>query len=337
MSEQTKSRKGEHIRIALEEDVDYAYNFFDDMNFVHDALTDLNYADLELKTKFINHELNVPLMIVAITGGYEEGGKINKALAKSCEKYGIAFGLGSQRAMIEKPELKETYKVRDVAPSIPIVGNIGAAQLIQYNSTKINDMLKDVDANYLAIHLNTLQELIQPEGDRNFKGLSERIVSISKEIEFPIILKETGAGITHSSVRNLLSKCSKIKGVDVSGTSGTSWSKIEEFRGGRLGLFGEWGNPTPYCINSFKSTNTFLIASGGIQNGLDVAKSLALGANVAGTANPLLKAHFNGNLNEEIESWIDDLKRVMMLTNSKSVNDLRNAKLVISGYLKYYM
>ena len=125
MSEQTKSRKGDHIRIALEEDVDYAYNFFDDINFIHDALTNLNYNDLKLETKFINHELKVPLMITAITGGYPEGGKINKALASACEKYGMAFGLGSQRAMIEKPELAKTYKVRDVAPTIPIVGNIG--------------------------------------------------------------------------------------------------------------------------------------------------------------------------------------------------------------------
>jgi len=222
MSEQTKSRKGDHIRIALEEDVDYEYNFFDDINFIHEPLSKLNYDDLDLKTKFIDHELKNPLMITAITGGYEEGGKINKKLAEACEKYGLAFGLGSQRAMIEKPELTETYKVRDVAPSIPIVGNIGAAQLISYESFQINDMLKNVDANYLAVHLNTLQELIQPEGDRNFKGLTEKIISISKEIEYPIILKETGAGITYDSVKELLSKSNKIKGVDVSGTSGTS-------------------------------------------------------------------------------------------------------------------
>jgi len=337
MSELTKSRKGDHIRIALEEDINYEYNFFDDLSFIHEPLTKLNYNNLELKTKFINHELKVPLMITAITGGYEEGGKINKSLAAACEKYGMAFGLGSQRAMIEKPDLTKTYKVRDVAPTIPIVGNIGAAQLISYEPYQINDMLKEVDANYLAVHLNTLQELIQPEGDRNFSGLTDKIVSASKHIEVPIILKETGAGITYDSVKKLLFKCTKIKGVDVSGTSGTSWSKIEEHRGGRLGPLGEWGNPTPYCVKSFKDVNTLVIASGGIQNGLDAAKALALGAHVAGTANPLLKAHYNGNLNEEIEEWITDLKRVMMLTNSQKPSDLRKSKLVISGYLKYYM
>jgi len=337
MSEQTKSRKGDHIRIALEEDVDYSYNFFDDINFIHNPLTDINYNELDTKVKFINHELKVPLMITAITGGYEEGGKINKALAQACEKYGMAFGLGSQRAMIEKPELTKTYKVRDVAPTIPIVGNIGAAQRIAYEPYQINDMLKEVDANYLAVHLNTLQELIQPEGDRNFKGLSEKIISVSNEIEFPIILKETGAGITYDSVKKLLFKCTKIKGVDVSGTSGTSWSKIEEYRGGRLGPLGDWGNPTPYCVNSFRDSKTLVIASGGIQNGLDAAKALALGANVAGSANPLLKAHYNGTLNDEIENWITDLKRIMMLTNSEKINDLKESKLVISGYLKYYM
>lgn len=337
MSEQTKSRKGDHIRIALEEDVDYAYNFFDDITFIHDALTNLNYNDLKLETKFINHELKVPLMITAITGGYPEGGKINKALASACEKYGMAFGLGSQRAMIEKPELAKTYKVRDVAPTIPIVGNIGAAQLISYEPYQINDMLKEVGADYLAVHLNTLQELIQPEGDRDFKGLSEKIISISNEIEYPIILKETGAGITYNSVSKLLFKCTKIKGIDVAGTSGTSWSKIEEYRGGRLGPLGEWGNPTPYCVSTFKDVNTLVIASGGIQNGLDAAKALALGANVSGAANPFLKAHYNENLNEEIENWISDLKRVMMLTNSETPSELKKSKLVISGYLKYYM
>ncbi len=337
MSEQTKSRKGDHIRIALEEDVDYAYNFFDDINFIHDALTNLNYNDLKLETKFINHELKVPLMITAITGGYPEGGKINKALASACEKYGMAFGLGSQRAMIEKPELAKTYKVRDVAPTIPIVGNIGAAQLISYEPYQINDMLKEVGADYLAVHLNTLQELIQPEGDRDFRGLNEKIITASKEIEYPIILKETGAGITYNSVSKLLFKCTKIKGVDVAGTSGTSWSKIEEHRGGRLGSLGEWGNPTPYCVSTFKDVNTLVIASGGIQNGLDAAKALALGANVSGAANPFLKAHYNENLNEEIENWISDLKRVMMLTNSETPSELKKSKLVISGYLKYYM
>ncbi len=337
MSKLIRSRKGEHIDICVNEDVNYSYNFFDDIEFVHDALTDVNYDDIDTSTTFIKHHLKHPFMITAMTGGYPEAKTINKRLAALCEKYGIAFGLGSQRAMIENKGLTETYYVRDVAKTIPIVGNIGAAQLFQYDSTKINDALKSVDADYLAIHLNTLQELVQPEGDRRFAGLKEKIESVCREIEYPVILKETGAGIDRSVVKRFAGWRPLIAGVDIAGRGGTSWSKVEEYRGGIAGPFGEWGNPTPACVMEVANTGIFTIASGGVRHGLDAAKAFALGADVAGAARPFISAYFKGKLDEEIELWITYLKRAMVLTNSGNMRELGRTNVIITGRLADYI
>ncbi|MGC9057756.1 MAG: type 2 isopentenyl-diphosphate Delta-isomerase [Candidatus Micrarchaeia archaeon] len=333
-----KKRKDDHVRICLKEDVVYRHNFFDDIEFMHFALTDLNYDDLDTETIFINHHLKYPFMITGMTGGYPEAKKINRRLAALCEKYGIAFGLGSQRAMLENPKMKDTYYVRDVAESIPIIGNIGAVQISQYGSSKINDMLKDVDANYLAIHLNTLQELVQPEGDRNFKGLRASVESLCREIEFPVILKETGAGISRRVVNLFTGPKPYIKGIDVAGRSGTSWSRVEEFRGGDAGPFSEWGNPTPVCIVEVSRTGTFTIASGGIRDGLDVARAIALGADVGGGALVFIKAYYENTLEKTIEEkFITYLKRAMMLTNSQNLHELFCCNIVITGKTAEWM
>lgn len=333
----TKKRKGEHVNICVKKNVSYAKNWFDDIRFVHNALTDLNYDDIDCSAIFINHHLKYPFMITGMTGGYKGAEKINKAIAKMCEKYEIAFGLGSQRAMVEDEKLKETYYVRDVAKNIPVVGNIGAAQLFEYDSDKINNMLKDTEVDYLAVHLNTLQELVQLEGDVNFSGLANTITSKCREIEFPIIIKETGAGINIDVVKKL-NKCkSYIKGFDVAGTGGTSWSKVEEFRGGDSGPFNEWGNPTPVCVAEVCGEGAFTIASGGIRNGLDAAKAFALGADICGMARPFIKAYYKKQLDSLIEQFIKYLKRAMMLTNSQNLEELLYANIVITGELAEHM
>ncbi len=327
----TKKRKGDHVDICINKDINYSYNYFDDIQFVHDALTDLNFEDLDTSAKFINHDLKYPFMITAMTGGYPEGGRINKKLAKVAEKFGLAFGLGSQRAMIEKPELAKTYQVRDVAPSIPVVGNIGAAQLLNYSVKDLDSMVKDVDANYLAVHLNTLQELIQPEGDRNFRGVLDRIKEVSREVGVPVIVKETGAGINGDVALRIVGWGSEVKGIDVSGTGGTSWAKVEGFRGGNLGSFGDWGYPTPLAVYEVSTKGIFTIGSGGVRNGLDAAKVLSLGANVAGAAGPFIRNL--SNLESVVEEWILSLKRVMMLTNSPNLKYLKRRPLFITGKL----
>ncbi len=329
----TKKRKGEHVKICAKKDVSYAKNWFDEIHFVHDALTDLNYDDIDCSAIFINHHIKHPFMITGMTGGYKEAERINKSIAEICEKYEIAFGLGSQRAMLEDKNLKNTYYVRDVAKNIPIVGNIGAAQLFEYDSEKINDMMKDVEADYLAIHLNTLQELVQPEGDRNFLGLRKTIESLCKEIEFPVIIKETGAGISMNAIKRMRKWKSYVKGFDVSGSGGTSWSKVEELRGGNSGPFNEWGNPTPICIAEVASTGAFTIASGGIRNGLDAAKAFALGADICGMARPFIVAYYKKHLEQEMKNFIEYLKRAMMLTNSQNIHELLQADIIIHGDL----
>ncbi|MCX8200377.1 MAG: type 2 isopentenyl-diphosphate Delta-isomerase [Candidatus Micrarchaeota archaeon] len=337
MSVQTKKRKGEHVRICVSKDVQHEYNWLDDVEFVHKALTTLDYGALDTRAVFLRHRLKLPFMITGMTGGYQEARKINRALAAACEKYGIAFGLGSQRAMIENPALTETYRVRDVAPTIPIVGNIGAAQLLKYESEQINDMLKSVEADYLAVHLNTLQELVQPEGDREFAGIRERIESVAREIEYPIIIKETGAGIGWETARMFNGIFSKVAGFDVAGRGGTSWSKVEELRGGDAGPFSEWGNPTPVCIAEVSELGAFTIASGGIRNGLDAAKAIALGADIAGAACPFMRAYYKKRLDETIAQWETYLKRAMLLTNSRNIEELGQASIIITGRTAEYM
>ncbi len=328
---QTKKRKGDHVDICIKKNVFYNYNYFDDVQFVHDALTDLNFDELDLSAKFIKHDLKYPLMITGMTGGYPEGGRINKRLAKSAEKFGIALGLGSQRAMIENSKLISTYKVRSVAPSIPIIGNIGAAQLLNYKIKEIDSMVKDVDADYLAVHLNTLQELIQPEGDRNFKGVLDRIKEVSRELGVPVIVKETGTGINGDVALRITGWGSEVKGIDVSGTGGTSWAKVEGYRKGNLLGFGDWGYPTPLAVYEVSTKGIFTIGSGGVRDGLDAAKALALGASVAGAANPFIRNL--SNLDSFIEEWILSIKRVMMLTNSPSIAYLKRRPLFITGKL----
>ena len=337
MNAQTRKRKGEHIEICVKKDVGYTYNWFDDIEFVHEALTDLDYDRLDTRARFLKHQLKLPFMITGMTGGYPEAKQINMALASACEEYGIAFGLGSQRAMIENPALAETYSVREVAPTIPIVGNIGAAQLLNYKPAQINKMLDDVQADYVAVHLNTLQELTQPEGDRKFSGVAGKINELANSIEYPVIVKETGAGITGRTAIKFIGIFGRIAGIDVSGRSGTSWSKVEEMRGGDAGPFGEWGNPTPVCIAEVSETGMFTIGSGGIRDGLDAAKAIALGADIAGAARPFIQAYYKKKLNETIEKWAVYFKRAMMLTNSRNIYELMNANIVIMGRTAGYM
>ncbi len=337
MSVQTKKRKGEHVEICVKADVGHDYNWFDDVEFVHEALTDLDYGGLDTRAAFIKHRLKLPFMITGMTGGYPEAKEINRALAAACEKHGIAFGLGSQRAMIENPALTDTYYVRDVAPSIPIVGNIGAAQLFHYKPQQINDMLKSVKADYLAVHLNTLQELVQPEGDRKFAGAKKKIDELTKAIEYPVIIKETGAGINGKTAMKFNTFFNKVVGFDVSGRSGTSWSKVEELRGGHAGPFSEWGNPTPACIAEVSEFGMFTIASGGVRDGLDAAKAIALGADIAGAARPFIQAYYKKKLSQTIEQWETYLKRAMLLTNSGNIKQLMHANIVIMGKTAQYM
>ena len=321
-----RSRKQEHVEAARNKDVQYSFSTgFEDVRLVHSSLPEMDFKAIDCSSSLFGKKVSAPLIIVGMTGGYRDAERINLALAAAAEKEGLAMGLGSQRAMIEKPELASTYKVRKNAPTIPLIGNIGGCQLKKYGVKKVREMLDSVEADALAIHLNPLQEVVQPEGDSDFSGVLAQIGVFAKELGLPVIVKETGAGISRETALSL--KKAGVKMIDVSGAGGTSWSKVEYLRSKEEATFADWGNPTCECVAACSDV-VDVIASGGIRNGLDAAKSIALGASFAGAALPFLKAK---NPAAEAAKWKRDLMIAMLLTGSENIADLKKAKLVITG------
>ncbi len=328
------TRKQEHIDITLKKNVQYKKTTgFEKIIFVHNALPEIDFNEINLETNFLGKKLHAPIVIEAMTGGYYEGGKINLALAEIAEKTGIAFGLGSGRAMIEELSLTETYKMRKVAPTIPIIANIGACQLKKYPFEKIKKLVSEVDADAIAVHLNPLQEILQIEGDKDFSRIVNAIKIICKNLSVPVIVKETGAGIGSETAKIL--KEVGVKYIDISGAGGTSWSAIEYERGARIPGFADWGIPTVVCILANKGILP-LIASGGVRSGIDIAKAIALGAEVAGAAYPFLHAYAKGKLEEKIILWKNQLKVSMFLVGAKNISSLKKAKVFIPNEIEEF-
>ncbi|MCD6522908.1 MAG: type 2 isopentenyl-diphosphate Delta-isomerase [Candidatus Diapherotrites archaeon] len=325
-----KKRKLDHIEICTEKDVEVGSNWFEYVQLIHNAVPEINLDDVETKTTFLGKELKAPLMVAAITGGVEEAKEINKSLAKVCEEFGIAFGLGSQRAMIEHPELWDTYYVRDVAPNIPIFGNIGLANLGDIGINEIIKSIKRVDADFLCVHLNAAQEAAQPEGNTQFAEKIKELAKLSKKI--PIIAKEVGNGISRETA--ILLKEAGVKAIDVGGFGGTSWIKVEEYRSKNSSGFVNWGIPTAAAVMECSAVGLPIIATGGIRRGLECAKAIALGASICGMALPCLRWHYKGKLRENMSNVIKELKTAMFLTGSRSIGELKQTNAVISGKLK---
>jgi isopentenyl-diphosphate delta-isomerase len=325
-SKQTESRKKDHVDIVLAKNVQYGKTAgFERVDFMHSALPECDFSKIDLSMKFLNKRMNAPLLITGMTGGYKDAERINKGLAQAAEKYRLAFGVGSQRAMIENPDLKKTYYVRDVAPSIPLIGNIGAFQLKKYPVEKIASLVSSIEADALAIHLNALQETIQPEGDRDFSGVLKAIEKTCEALGVPVIAKETGAGISADVALKL--KNAGVKYVDVSGAGGTSWSMVEYERKGFVPGFENWGIPTVDAITMCRGIVP-LIGSGGVRSGIDAAKCIALGCDVAGAAYPFIRALEGGRINSEIEAWMLQMRACAFLTGSKNYEELRKAEMV---------
>ena len=338
----TPGRKKDHVDICLTEDVAYHEKTagFERIEFIHNALPELDLKEIDTSTSFLKKKLSFPLMITGMTGGYEGAIKINGDLALVCEEKKLALGLGSQRQALEDDSQLESYNiVRKNAPTIPIIGNIGAAQIVKnMNMKRLQKLLDDIEADALAIHLNALQEAVQFEGDVNFHGVLDGISKLIKKLKIPIIVKETGAGISWSAAKRLHEV--GIDYIDVSGSGGTSWSAVESFRKNGDGQsdknrlarkFRNWGIPTVMCIREVSRIKKMnIIASGGIKDGVDVAKSIALGADIAGMARPLLKILMeNGRqgLGNEIDHIQKELKLAMFLTGAKNIRKLRKVEL----------
>lgn len=294
-------RKTAHLTIAAEEDVESSSTRagWDEVRLPHVALPEAHADDdVDLSTTFFGKALSAPLMISGMTGGSERAGLINSRLAAVAQELGLAFGLGSQRAMLEDPSLLPTFSVRDRAPDILLVANVGA---VQFNcGVTVDDcrsLVESVGADALAIHLNPLQEMVQPEGDRDWSALLPAIGSVAAALDVPVLVKETGCGIDGALAAALAS--AGVAGIDVGGTGGTAWGWIEGFRAAdpqrqKIGAtFREWGIPTAEALRSCRAAlpaSVGLVATGGVRSGLDVARALALGADLAGMALPFFRA-----------------------------------------------
>jgi isopentenyl-diphosphate Delta-isomerase len=334
----TSNRKNEHIRIVLQEDVKSSINSgLDRYHFVHNALPEVDFQEIQLKTNFLDHALQVPLLISSMTGGTDETGRINQNLARVAQHTGIALGVGSQRAGLEISANMSSFNVRKFAPDILLFANIGAVQLnYGYSSQDCQRAVDAIQANALFLHLNPLQEALQPEGNTNFSGLLNKIETVCRELTVPVVVKEVGWGISGDVARRLHS--AGVAAIDVAGAGGTSWSQVEKFRiedDGRKRVadgFSDWGISTADSILAVQHAvpDLPIIASGGLLNGLHVAKSIALGASLAGMAGRLIKAAVES---EEttfavIEEIILQLKICMFSAGLKKITSLKKATLI---------
>jgi len=338
-----EERKLNHIDVCLKEDVEsHKKAGFEDIHLIHSALPEIDRSEVDTYSELFGHRLPVPILIESMTGGTKEAAKINATLAEAAEKYGLAMGVGSQRAAIEDSSLVYTYRIaREKAPTAMLFANIGCAQLDSYGAGEIGRMLEMIDANALFIHLNPLQECVQPEGETKFRGVLSRISEVIKKTNVPVVVKETGAGISAEVARKL--ERVGVKGVDLSGVGGTSWAAVESFRAKaakdrlhqKLGeTFWDWGIPTAVSlVEVAKSTKLKVIASGGVRSGIDAAKAIALGASAVGLALPLLRFAVAGKevLEENILTIIESLKTAMFLTGSKNLVELRKTPVVVTG------
>jgi len=337
MSKHHSQRKLDHIRINLEEDVSFPRltTGFERLRFVHQALPELNLADIDTSTTVFGKKLQAPLLISSMTGGAPEAEQINLHLAAAAEEAGIAMGVGSQRAALEAPELARTFQVRRVAPHILLFANLGAAQLNKgYTADDCWRAVEMIEADALILHLNPLQEAVQAGGDVQWAGLARKIAEVCHRLPVPVIAKEVGWGISPRSARLLAD--AGVAAIDVAGSGGTSWAEVEYHRTSdpllqRLArTFADWGIPTAESLQQVREIlpHMTLFASGGLRNGIDVAKSIALGADLAGLAAPFLRPAVHGPeaVTAEIEALVAELRLTMFLTASADISALRKAE-----------
>jgi isopentenyl-diphosphate delta-isomerase len=332
----TQIRKADHLRICLDDNVQCQQltSGFERYRLIHTCLPELDWQDINLSTQFLGKSLAMPLLISSMTGGTETAHRINLRLAAAAQAHGLAMGVGSQRVAIEKPELMATFSVRQVAPDILLMANLGAVQLnYSYGVDHCRRVVEGLEADALILHLNPLQEAVQTRGDTNFKGLLNKIEQICSTLPVPIIAKEVGNGISATMAQRLME--AGVAAIDVAGAGGTSWAKVESERASdpvqrRLGqTFADWGIPTADCLVQVRqvSRDVPLIASGGLRHGLDAAKALALGADLVGMAFPFLKAADQSA--EAVTTLIDvlraELTTALFCTGQPNLMALRQA------------
>jgi isopentenyl-diphosphate delta-isomerase len=334
-----QQRKTDHLRICLEGDVQCKTitNGLENYRFTHVCLPELDKNEINLETSFLGKNFGLPLLISSMTGGTEQAKIINYRLAEAAEMYQLAMGVGSQRVALEKPEVIDTFSVRKLAPNIALYANLGAVQLnYKYGLDECLKVVEILEADALILHLNPLQEAIQTNGDTNFKQLLDKICVLCSKLPVPVIAKEVGNGIIGEVAQGLIN--AGVQAIDVAGAGGTSWAKVESERAKnalqrRLGrTFADWGVPTAECIVDIKQylPNIPIIASGGLRDGLQVAKAIALGADVGGLAFPFLQAASISTeaVIELIEMLKAELITVLFCTGNKDLFTFKNSSVL---------
>ena len=345
MKEATEKRKSDHIKICLDQfaQAKKVTPGFEDIHFIHKALPEINKKEIYLSTEFLGHKLAAPIIVGAMTGGTSEAASINSVIAETVESLQIGMGVGSQRAALEDQDLEKTFAIaRQKAPTAFLIANIGGVQLVNgYGIKEIKKTIEMIDADAIAIHLNALQEAIQPEGQTNFQGILKRISEITKVIDKPVIVKETGCGIAFEEAKKL--ENAGVKAIDVGGTGGTSFAAVEFFRTKgeenriqhQLGdAFWDWGIPTVSSIvEIIQKVSIPIIASGGVRCGLDIAKALAINASLSSIARPILRTAVCGvkETKNLLSFLMAELRNVMFLVGANKIEELTNTPLVITG------
>lgn len=335
----TSARKDEHLRINLEEDVSFANlsTGLERYHLVHQALPEIDLQEIDTTTVFLGHRMSMPLLISSMTGGSQEAGYFNRTLAVAAQEAGIGMGLGSTRAMVEHPEMAKTFQVRPFAPDILLLANLGAVQLqYGYDIDICRRLVAETEADGLCLHLNPLQEALQPEGNTRFSGLLPKIEALCKNLEVPVIVKEVGWGLSARVARQLID--AGVTALDVAGAGGTSWSQVELHRLPSpvdreiAASFRDWGIPTALSIQMVREVDAHipLIASGGLKTGLDIAKCLALGADLTAMAGVLLRAAAESE--EKLSTRLDIIRRqlriAMFVTGSRDIAALKQAQVI---------
>lgn len=335
-------RKEDHLDLAARGEVGFRSKttLLEHVELVHDALPELSRDDVQLEVRLLGKRLRAPLVLAGMTGGTERARQINRDLASIAEERGYAFGLGSQRAMLVDPTLVRTYEVRDVAPTALVLGNVGGVQAAQMSTDELSSLVDAVSADALCVHLNPAMELVQEGGDTDFRGVEATLVRLAAELPVPIVAKETGCGISADVARRLRS--AGVRHLDVSGAGGTSWVGVEAERASTedrpLGeCYWDWGIPTAaslLLVSPFGFAS--VIATGGIQSGLDAARALALGADAVGMARPVLQALDRGGRAEAVRFLVGverELATAMLLTGSRTPADLKSKPRLLTGDL----
>jgi len=339
-------RKAEHLEVAASGAADFVRTtLLEQVYLVHQSLPERGLDEIELDTELVGRRLRAPVVITGMTGGTPEAQAINRDLARAAARAGVAFGVGSQRAMAEYPELEPTFQVKDVAPDVVLIGNIGVVQAKTMGVAAVAELARRIGADAMAVHLNPAQELIQARGDRDFRGAIETIGRLVETLPVPVIVKETGCGLSIEAARAI--RGAGVTCVDVAGAGGTSWVAVEARRaaaGSAAAVLGEelwdWGIPTAVSIVAARSVGLEVIASGGLRSGLDIARALALGARAGGMAAPMLRAQRTGGeatVGELLAQVIGSIRTVALLSGAAGAAALASAPRHLGAELRAWL